>query len=85
MIERSEIMTNSDLINWLEVLGKGYTKPDIFADNNNNNTGVVKDTAHYLPFIMSINKTLCERSGMDCPDVDQFLQFREEKQKRPRI
>lgn len=81
-IEKTEIMTNEDLISWLRVLGEGYVKPDIYAVDNQNTTGVVKDTAQYMPFIMSINSELCRRAGVDCPDVSRFLDFKDNDRER---
>lgn len=75
-IQRREIMTNSDLIQWLEVLGKGYVKPDSTKGPTSNATGVVWETKFYMPFIMSINSELCQRAGVTCPDIAPFLEFK---------
>lgn len=74
-IQRAELMNNEQLINWLGVLGNGYVKPD-HQNGSGNQTGVVRETKHYMPFIMLINKELCERAGLECPDVGVFTNFR---------
>lgn len=77
-IERTELMTNVDKIAWLKVLSDGYAKPDL--SENPTGTGTVRETKNYMPWIMSINKHLCEASGIECPELpDEFTQFRNNK------
>lgn len=73
-IERTELMTNTDLIHWLQVLSEGYAKPDL--SHSASGTGTVRETKNFMPFIMAINSKLCELSGIDCPDVDSFKHFK---------
>ncbi len=70
---RTEIMTVDAMINWLKVLNEGYAKPDLSA---NQSSGTVRETKDFKPFIMLINSKLCELSGLDCPDVSEFVEFR---------
>lgn len=77
-IERNELMTNSDMIDWLRTLSDGYAKPDL--SDNPSGTGTVRETKHYMPWIMGINKRLCELSGIDCPDVPvELTEFKNNK------
>jgi hypothetical protein len=79
-IQKTELMTNRDLIDWLSVLNAGYAKPDL--SNTPGGTGTVRETKNFVPFIMSINSTLCEKAGIDCPDVTDFLEFKETTRRR---
>lgn len=78
-IERNELMTNSDMILWLKTLSDGYAKPDL--SDSPSGTGTVRETKNFMPFIMSINSKLCELSGIDCPDVEEFVQFKNNTRK----
>lgn len=71
-IERTEIMGADQLISWLKVLGDGYVKPDLHAQQNANATGVVRDTKEYQPVIELVNKRLCKMAGIDCDDLKIF-------------
>lgn len=57
----------SFLIEWLEILHNGYTKPDMKSDdpNNLNNTGVVRDTRENIRYIRAANEKLVELLGCD--------------------
>lgn len=76
MIEKMELMTNSDLIQWLKTLNDGYSKPDLNGDS-----GTVRETKDFKPFIMLINSRLCELSGIECPDVTSFTEFKTKEYK----
>ena len=73
MIERTEIMTTADMINWLGTLSRGYAKPDL-STTSANATGTVNETKNYMSFIMSINSELCKRAGIECPDISSYLE-----------
>jgi len=70
-IQSTPVMTVDSMINWLEVLSRGYAKPDL--SDSPNGTGTVNETKHYMPFIMKINKRLCKMSGLECPDIPESL------------
>ena len=74
MIEGMELMTVDGLVNWLRVLNDGYAKPDL--SDSPNGTGTVRETKDFKPFIMLINSKLCQLSGIDCPDVSEFTEFK---------
>lgn len=78
-IERVQLMNNNDLIMWLKTLSDGYAKPDL--SENPTGTGTVRETKNFMPFIMAINSKLCELSGIDCPDVDDFINFKTTKRR----
>lgn len=71
-----EYLNANDLINWLNVLSNGYVKPDL--SDNKNSTGIVRETKNYIPFIMAINARLCELSGIECPNVKDFTEFKKQ-------
>lgn len=52
------------LIRWLDVLQKGYAKPDQTKGCCRDN-GTVYETKHYKPYIDAINKELAERLGIE--------------------
>lgn len=74
-IERTELMTVDGMIDWLKVLNDGYAKPDL--SGNPSGTGTVRETKDFKPFIMLINSRLCELSGIECPDVSEFTEFKQ--------
>ena len=68
MIDRLEVMTADQMINWLRTLSDGYAKPDL--SKTGGGTGTVRETKKFMPFIMRINNKLCEMSGLECPPLD---------------
>lgn len=65
-IEKEASPTFQELINYLEVLGKGYVKPDL-AKENRVSSGVVRDTKKYFAYIDAINDEMCSRAGITLP------------------
>jgi len=60
------------LLEWLEILNKGYVKPDVNASKSNmvgNTTGVVSDTKDFMPYIDRINEKLAYFLKVDNVDL----------------
>jgi len=61
-----ELHKEKVLIEWLSVLSNGYVKPDV-NKTSGNNTGVVRDTKKFFPYIDEINDELCTRLQVKQP------------------
>lgn len=58
-----------DLVDYLEVLGNGYVKPDLARHPQERvKHGVVRDTKKYFDFIDALNIEMCKRAGIEFPD-----------------
>jgi len=68
-------LTNS-LLRWLEILNKGYVKPDVNASKSNvtgNTTGIVSDTKDFMPYIDKINEKLAYVLSVDNVDLSSVV------------
>lgn len=64
--QESKEPTFKELVDYLEVLGNGYVKPDL-ATEGRVQSGVVRDTKKYFPYIDAINQEMCKRAGITFP------------------
>ena len=75
----TELETANLLVAWLEVLNKGYVKPDANASKaigTSNITGVICDTKDFMPYIDKINIELAKISGIGAVDTSEVQKRR---------
>jgi hypothetical protein len=67
------------LITWLEVLNRGYVKPDVNSGKagSSNHTGIVVDSKDFRPYIDKINEKLATLLNVDDIDLQSVKDRRE--------